>query len=66
MLIPVGFAYFIIYYFLFSFAIRKLNLATPGRAEAAIEPFCRRYSRPLLEPQAWRVRRLLLPARSAM
>jgi N-acetylglucosamine PTS system EIICBA or EIICB component len=38
MLIPVGFAYFIIYYFLFSFAIRKFNLATPGRAEAAVEP----------------------------
>jgi PTS system N-acetylglucosamine-specific IIC component len=33
MLIPVGFAYFLIYYFLFSFAIRKFNLATPGRAE---------------------------------
>jgi N-acetylglucosamine PTS system EIICBA or EIICB component len=38
MLIPVGFAYFIIYYFLFSFAIRKFNIATPGRAEAAVEP----------------------------
>ena len=38
MLIPVGFAYFIIYYFLFSFAIRKFNLATPGRADASLEP----------------------------
>jgi N-acetylglucosamine PTS system EIICBA or EIICB component len=38
MLIPVGFVYFIIYYFLFSFAIRKFNIATPGRAEAAVEP----------------------------
>jgi N-acetylglucosamine PTS system EIICBA or EIICB component len=38
MLIPVGLAYFLIYYFLFSFAIRKFNLATPGRAEAALEP----------------------------
>jgi N-acetylglucosamine PTS system EIICBA or EIICB component len=38
MLIPVGFAYFIIYYFLFTFAIRKFNIATPGRAEAALEP----------------------------
>jgi N-acetylglucosamine PTS system EIICBA or EIICB component len=38
MLIPVGCAYFIIYYFLFSFAIRKFNIATPGRAEAAVEP----------------------------
>jgi N-acetylglucosamine PTS system EIICBA or EIICB component len=37
-LIPVGFAYFLIYYFLFSFAIRKFNLATPGRAEASLEP----------------------------
>src|SRR6202030_1911133 len=26
------------YYFLFSFAIRKFNLATPGRAEASLEP----------------------------
>ena len=38
MLIPVGLAYFLIYYFLFSFAIRKFNLATPGRAEASVEP----------------------------
>jgi PTS system N-acetylglucosamine-specific IIC component len=38
MLIPVGLVYFLIYYFLFSFAIRKFNLATPGRAEAAMEP----------------------------
>jgi N-acetylglucosamine PTS system EIICBA or EIICB component len=38
MLIPVGFVYFLIYYFLFSFAIRKFNLATPGRAEASLEP----------------------------
>jgi PTS system N-acetylglucosamine-specific IIC component len=37
-LIPVGLVYFLIYYFLFSFAIRKLNLATPGRAEASLEP----------------------------
>jgi PTS system N-acetylglucosamine-specific IIC component len=37
-LIPVGLAYFLIYYFLFTFAIRKFNLATPGRAEAALEP----------------------------
>jgi N-acetylglucosamine PTS system EIICBA or EIICB component len=32
-LLPVGLVYFLIYYFLFSFAIRKFNLATPGRAE---------------------------------
>ena len=38
MLIPVGLVYFLIYYFLFSFAIRKFNLATPGRAEAVLEP----------------------------
>ena len=38
MLIPVGLVYFLIYYFLFSFAIRKFNLATPGRAEASLEP----------------------------
>jgi N-acetylglucosamine PTS system EIICBA or EIICB component len=38
MLIPVGLVYFLIYYFLFSFAIRKFNLATPGREEAALEP----------------------------
>jgi len=34
LLIPVGLIYFLVYYFLFSFAIRKFNLATPGRAEA--------------------------------
>ena len=38
MLIPVGLVYFLIYYFLFSFAIRKFNLATPGRADASLEP----------------------------
>src|SRR6516164_9100380 len=38
MLIPVCLVYFVIYYFLFIFAIRKFNLATPGRAEAALEP----------------------------
>jgi PTS system N-acetylglucosamine-specific IIC component len=38
MLIPVGLVYFLIYYFLFSFAIRKFNLATPGRVEAVLEP----------------------------
>jgi PTS system N-acetylglucosamine-specific IIC component len=38
MLIPVGLVYFLIYYFIFSFAIRKFNLATPGRAEASLEP----------------------------
>jgi PTS system N-acetylglucosamine-specific IIC component len=37
-LIPVGIAYFIIYYVLFSFAIRKFNIATPGRAEVPVEP----------------------------
>jgi PTS system N-acetylglucosamine-specific IIC component len=37
MLIPVGLVYFLIYYFLFSFAIRKFNLATPGRADAGAE-----------------------------
>jgi PEP-utilizing family enzyme len=37
LLIPVGLVYFLVYYFLFSIAIRKLNLATPGRAEAAAE-----------------------------
>lgn len=31
MFIPVGIVYFIVYYFLFSFLIRKLNLKTPGR-----------------------------------
>jgi N-acetylglucosamine PTS system EIICBA or EIICB component len=43
MLILVGFAAsptssITIYYFLFSFAIRKSNLATPDRAEASLEP----------------------------
>ncbi len=30
-IVIVGVGYFIVYYFLFSFLIRKLNLATPGR-----------------------------------
>jgi len=37
LLIPVGLVYFLVYYFLFGFAIRKFNLATPGRAEAVAE-----------------------------
>lgn len=32
-LIPVGLAYSVVYYFLFRFVIRKWNLATPGREE---------------------------------
>jgi N-acetylglucosamine PTS system EIICBA or EIICB component len=38
LLIPVGLVYALIYYFLFSFAIRKFNLATPGRAAVPLEP----------------------------
>jgi len=34
LLIPVGLIYFAVYYFLFSYAIRRFNLATPGRAAA--------------------------------
>jgi PTS system N-acetylglucosamine-specific IIC component len=39
LLFPVGAAYFLIYYFTFSWCIRRFNLATPGRepiAEAAV------------------------------
>ncbi len=42
MLIPIGLGYAVIYYFLFSFVIKKWNLRTPGREEevevAAGEP----------------------------
>lgn len=31
LIIPIGIIYFIVYYFLFSFMIKKLNLKTPGR-----------------------------------
>lgn len=33
MLIPVGLAYFVLYYFLFRFTIVKFNLKTPGRED---------------------------------
>ncbi len=33
-IVIVGIAYFIVYYFLFSFLIRKLNLKTPGRDDS--------------------------------
>lgn len=33
LVIPVGIAWFFLYYFSFSFAIRRFNLATPGRLE---------------------------------
>jgi len=31
LLVPIGLLYALVYYFLFSFAIRRFNLATPGR-----------------------------------
>ena len=31
MILPVGLVYFVVYYFLFSFLIQKMNLKTPGR-----------------------------------
>jgi len=34
LLLPVGAAYFLVYYAVFSFAIRRLDLATPGREPA--------------------------------
>ena len=34
LLLPVGVAYFLIYYWCFSFAIRRFDLATPGRDQA--------------------------------
>lgn len=37
MLIPLGLAFFSIYYFLFRFLIEKLNLKTPGREDEATE-----------------------------
>jgi PTS system N-acetylglucosamine-specific IIC component len=35
-LIPIGLAYAVVYYFLFSFVIKKWNLRTPGREEDTI------------------------------
>ncbi|WP_420139141.1 N-acetylglucosamine-specific PTS transporter subunit IIBC [Sphingomonas sp.] len=37
LLLPVGIAYFAIYYGMFSFAIRRLNLKTPGRDASVTE-----------------------------
>lgn len=37
MIVLVGIGYFIVYYFLFSFLIKKLNLKTPGREEDSEE-----------------------------
>ena len=31
LILPVGLAYFVVYYFLFSFLIKKMDLKTPGR-----------------------------------
>lgn len=36
-IIPVGIAYFVLYYFVFRFAIKKFNLMTPGREEDEVE-----------------------------
>lgn len=36
-IIPVGIIYFIVYYFVFRFFIKKLNLKTPGREEDDVE-----------------------------
>lgn len=35
LIIPIGIAFFAVYYFLFRFAIQKFNIQTPGREEAA-------------------------------
>lgn len=35
MTIPLGIVYFVVYYFLFSFLIKKMDLKTPGRDEEA-------------------------------
>ena len=37
LLIPIGLAYAVIYYFLFRFVIRKWNLKTPGRGDDEIQ-----------------------------
>jgi PTS system N-acetylglucosamine-specific IIC component len=34
MIIPIGIAFFIVYYFLFRFAIQKFNIPTPGRLDS--------------------------------
>src|SRR6516164_789576 len=65
MLIPVGLVYFLIYYFLFSFAIRKFNLATPGRAEASVETSAEGVPA-LAGKQKSRAQQLLLPGRWAL
>jgi len=38
LLLPVGLGYFALYYFIFSFAIRKFDLKTLGREEAEVRP----------------------------
>jgi PTS system N-acetylglucosamine-specific IIC component len=35
LLIPVGLVYFVVYYFVFGFFIKRFNLATPGRGESS-------------------------------
>lgn len=37
LVIPVGLCYAVVYYFLFTFLIKKLNLKTPGREEEEVE-----------------------------
>lgn len=37
MILPVGIVYFVVYYFLFTFLIRKFNYKTPGREEDSEE-----------------------------
>ena len=43
LIIPIGLAYAVVYYFLFRFVIRKWNLRTPGREDDE------RGSQPVLE-----------------
>ena len=38
LLLPIGLAYAVVYYFLFRFVIRKWNLRTPGREEDEVDP----------------------------
>lgn len=51
MLLPIGFAYFAVYYVLFNFAIKKFNLMTLGR-ELVEAPTTAETSAPIPAPVA--------------
>lgn len=59
LIIPLGIVFFLVYYFVFSFLIKKFNFKTPGRRRATRRPSCT--PRPTTTPARSRAGRTRCP-----